>query len=595
MTNFGPCIGEDFYPLGTEDAKPIGFRIFDIKEGGMGKVYLAHMLDNYEETGRKTALKTLRDEYVNDPHVVARFLREAEVWARMGAHDNIVRALYVTIHDERPYILLEYIDGPDLRSLLRRGPIPVKQAVKFAAHFCKGMIHAAEQMPGFVHRDIKPENCLIDEFGYLRVTDFGLSKAIDGQDASFCSVKALNSADTGYFKTLTGLGGMGTFPYMPPEQFDDFAATDVTGDIYSFGIMFYEMLVGHRPFSAATPEEWYEAHHHQEVGIPSHVNPEIPIELSMFVTGCVSKEPEKRWPDFSCALMMLAWAQNPDGFELKAVPADKAPQRPAETAVTLCGRASSLRTLGKFHEAMEVIDKAIEMTPDDYLVWHIKGLIAMDLKDHREAIRCFDREIECDRARPGALEDKVKVFQQIEDYERALDVIEVGIERFPNLSRLRVRQAAILDNLARPDEAERSLRIALTQEPDNIGALHDLAVHLQNKGEYAQALEPLHKLINFIADGDGANLDNALTLRAKSLFALEHFKDAHEELERIVSTYPQNANALYLLGILTVYPKYGIGGASLDKGLTIIKRAASLGHDGASEWLDKLESGESYG
>ena len=129
-------IDDEFYPFGKDDPKPFGFRIFDIKAGGMGIVYLVTILDNYVETVQTAAIKTVQEWCLTDPQVAERFSREAEVWIKLGQHANIVQAQMVFRYASQPYIIMEYVDGCDLRFLLRQNTLSVENSVKFAMQFC---------------------------------------------------------------------------------------------------------------------------------------------------------------------------------------------------------------------------------------------------------------------------------------------------------------------------------------------------------------------------------------------------------------------------------------------------------------------------
>ena len=167
------------YKIGqTLRVKGLGdFLIHDIKGGegksGMGIVYIV-----LDANSTPFAVKTLQRCFLNTPDLVRQFLRECETWIRLEQHQNIVRAYYVAVIDEQPYVFLEYISGSDLRKKLVAGRLPVRNALRYSIQFCRGMVHAQQKVSGIVHRDIKPENCLLTSDDVLKVTDFGLVKAL---------------------------------------------------------------------------------------------------------------------------------------------------------------------------------------------------------------------------------------------------------------------------------------------------------------------------------------------------------------------------------------------------------------------------------
>ncbi len=153
------------------------FQVFDIHEGGMSLVYVVN--DHLGEPGRKVvALKTLRSELLRNSIRIRRFAAECRLWAQLGDHPNIVRAYSVEIIDERPYVLLELIQGGDLYRWIGTPRLDLPRILRFGQQFCVGMEHALRQ--GLhCHRDIKPGNLLVTEEGILKITDFGLARVCE--------------------------------------------------------------------------------------------------------------------------------------------------------------------------------------------------------------------------------------------------------------------------------------------------------------------------------------------------------------------------------------------------------------------------------
>ena len=195
-------------------------------EGGMGAVYRARQ----RKLERLVALKILSRELSADPAFAQRFLREAQALARLQ-HPNIV-SLYDFGEAAGTYFLvMEYADGLNLRQILLRGDLKPREALAIVPQICDGLQYAHEA--GVIHRDIKPENVLVDRNGRVKITDFGLAKI-------------LGQAGPGV--TLTGTGQvMGTPQYMAPEQLASSRDVDHRADIYSLGVVFYELLTGHLP------------------------------------------------------------------------------------------------------------------------------------------------------------------------------------------------------------------------------------------------------------------------------------------------------------------------------------------------------------
>lgn len=195
--------------------------------GGMSAVFLARQ----KMLNRDVALKILPRERARDPEFVERFLREATALAKLN-HPHIVNVFDAGRSRDYLYIVMEYVDGVNLRALIQDGRLLPDEAMHMVRQICEAMQYVHDQ--GLVHRDIKPENVLVDQQGRIKVADFGLAKLTE-QDAH----KELGLTQTNI--------RMGTMGYMSPEQFTNTAAVDHRTDIYSLGVMFYEMLTGELP------------------------------------------------------------------------------------------------------------------------------------------------------------------------------------------------------------------------------------------------------------------------------------------------------------------------------------------------------------
>lgn len=216
-------------------------------EGGMGKVYLAEQ--KMGTATRKVAIKTLHPELSNDPQLVARFHRESETVIELRHPNTIQFYDFGDLDGGTLIIVMEYIEGEALADVLQReGAFDLARAEKILIQVC-GSLHEAHQR-GIVHRDLKPENILLTNQGgqsdFVKVLDFGIAKRDDAEDPNAAKL------------TKQGMV-LGTPPYMSPEQFSG-QQLDARSDVYSLGIVVYEMLTGKLPFQAATPWEWATKH-----------------------------------------------------------------------------------------------------------------------------------------------------------------------------------------------------------------------------------------------------------------------------------------------------------------------------------------------
>jgi beta-lactam-binding protein with PASTA domain/tRNA A-37 threonylcarbamoyl transferase component Bud32 len=244
-----------------------------IARGGMAQVYLARdqLLD------RPVAIKVLFPEFARDPNFVERFRREAQAAANLS-HPNIV-AIYDWGQERGTYfIVMEFVEGRSLRDLIHsEGPLPPAQAAGIGAEIAEALAFAHRS--GVVHRDIKPGNVLMTESGRVKVTDYGIARATQG--------------DTGEALTQTG-AVMGTATYFSPEQAQGLPV-DGRSDVYSLGVVLYEMLSGEPPFSGDTPVAVAYKHVREEPPMLSDRMPTMPHDLERIVFSAMSKDLDTRY------------------------------------------------------------------------------------------------------------------------------------------------------------------------------------------------------------------------------------------------------------------------------------------------------------
>jgi serine/threonine protein kinase len=231
-------------------------------QGGMGAVYKAR----HRNLDRMVALKILPPHSATDAGFAERFNREARALAKLS-HPNIVGVYDFGQADGLHYLIMEYVDGLNLRQLEQAGKLPPREALQIIPQICEALQFAHDE--GIVHRDIKPENVLLDKKGRVKIADFGLARILGREPESF---------------RLTGAKDfMGTPHYMAPEQIEHPQTVDHRADIYSLGVVFYEMLTGELPLGRFAPPS-------SRMG-----GLQIDVRLDEVVLRALEKEPERRY------------------------------------------------------------------------------------------------------------------------------------------------------------------------------------------------------------------------------------------------------------------------------------------------------------
>ncbi|VAW41997.1 Serine/threonine protein kinase, partial [hydrothermal vent metagenome] len=254
-------------------------------EGGMGAVYLAQDVN----LARPVALKIMHRQYASQPEFQERFLQEAQASARLN-HPNIVAIYNFSSTQSYLTIVMEYVRGLSLGAYIkqlaqRRQVMELSESLNIIAQVADALGYAHRQ--GVVHRDIKPDNIMITQLEQpsrpdelpirAKVTDFGLAKLLEGG-----------------IETQSGTF-MGTLPYMSPEQALASASLDGRSDIYSLGVVLYQLATGRLPFDIKTPTDAVMKHMHETPPLPRHIQPGLPMAVQNVIIKALAKQPEDRY------------------------------------------------------------------------------------------------------------------------------------------------------------------------------------------------------------------------------------------------------------------------------------------------------------
>jgi eukaryotic-like serine/threonine-protein kinase len=267
-----------FLPRGTQ------FGPYEVLEllgaGGMGEVY--HARD--PRLDRTVAIKILLAPRDASPTQLERFRREARSIGRIS-HPHICTLHDVGEQDGVPFLVMEYLDGETLSERLERGAIPIEQAIPFAIQIAEAL--SALHDRGVIHRDLKPSNVMLTAGG-VKLLDFGLAKLRDGEYAEVVTepTKSLSLTDPGSI--------VGTLPYMAPEQIEG-QPVDTRTDIFSFGVVLYEMIAGRRPFAGDTRAALMASIVGVDAPSLSTLQPRVSRSLERLIRRCLAKSKDDRW------------------------------------------------------------------------------------------------------------------------------------------------------------------------------------------------------------------------------------------------------------------------------------------------------------
>jgi len=388
------------------------YEVKQVCAGGMGVVYI---VEDLMEEGKRYAAKTLKayfrmpkteQEWAGWEKSVNDYIRECNIWVDLGKHRHIVQAEYLEKIEGVPLVMSEFIDGGDLNDLLKKGPLEIATALNFGIQFCIGMEYA-NRKGMVVHRDIKPGNILITRDGIVKVNDFGIAKAINSAEAIKPMVKSYEALGS---ESLLVSRGMGTPPYMAPEQFPEslleffdypLAPLSVETDIYAFGLVLYEMIIGFPVVQIASLQEEEIQRLASQIASKFNVrleyaycflktfkvtppSPSVNEHLNAVIFKCLEKDPSRRYHGFDALreeLFQIYREETGSEFPLIDEPAYEPSWR---------NRGKTYWVLGREKEAFEFYDRAVEKNPADTLAWVEKGLALAELGDLAEFMLCME-------------------------------------------------------------------------------------------------------------------------------------------------------------------------------------------------------------
>jgi eukaryotic-like serine/threonine-protein kinase len=425
----------------------------------MGLVYIVEDLQSLKRgISLRLALKTFQARFLWDEPVLQRFEREALQWIGLSPHPNIVRALLVQRIEGRPYIWLEVADGGSLADRLAEGALPISEAVGMALQFIRGMRHAHEKH-GLLHRDIKPANTLLSNDGIVKISDFGLSK-LRAEILAEIGPSSSSPVSPLSLPGVTAPGALvGTPSYTPPEAILNPASVDTRGDIYSFGLMFFEMLTGCPMFRGA---DVLSQQVRSAPSTPSSVNPAVPASFDGIVLRCVEKSPADRYRSFAdLESALLAAAARLEGW----VPLPESPQPAVPAKAELFMKAFTLMEFGRCEEAISVFEEVLALDPEEAEACNNIGVCLAEQGRIAEAVEYGLRAVSLRPDYAVAWANLGGYYERLGRYPEGLDASDRAISLKSDWAEAQSNRGANLAGLGRLQEALASIERALRIDP----------------------------------------------------------------------------------------------------------------------------------
>jgi serine/threonine-protein kinase len=331
--------------------------------GGMGEVYLA------EDTrlGRRVALKLLPAQFIKDEDRLRRFEQEARASSALN-HPNIITIHEVGVEDGTHFIATEFIEGETLRQRLRRGPVSLGESLDIAVQVASALL-AAHQV-GIIHRDIKPENIMLRPDGYVKVLDFGIVKLTEKfEEQQSIKTEETDAAKVGTVNTEANIV-MGSPSYMSPEQARGFAVDGRT-DIFSLGVILYEMIAGKRPFEGPTVSDIIVAILERQPPPLSLYMPGVSPRLENVIAKALAKDREARYQTITDVLGDLRRQKRRLDFET-GPDESLSPDFHSEPTIRIASQQDSHATVKEFAASSRSMDTVRSTSSAEYIITEIK-------------------------------------------------------------------------------------------------------------------------------------------------------------------------------------------------------------------------------
>jgi len=523
----------------------------------------------------RLAAKTFQAEvFALNPGIEDRFILEARMWVNLDLHQNVVKALFLEYIHGKPFLFLEYVNGGDLSTWIGNPRLTkdLPQVLRFAIQFCDGMTHALSK--GIkAHRDIKPQNCLVTEDNILKVTDFGLAKALD--DTPLHAPYTANSVSSlGVHVTKTGRAA-GTCTHMAPEQFVDAKHADVRADVYSFGVMLFQMVRGRLPFEGRSCEDF--ARLHAQAAPPPLKSGQSALDA--IVGKCLAKVACERYAGFGQLRDDLAGIY--ERLTKRTAP-NPAPGR-EWNSFGLLTKAENLHKLGRSDEAIACVDRVLSTNPREVMALSYKGELLARLGRSKEAMASFERALALDPQYAEAWINKGTALGDLGRHEEELGCYDRALALNPRYTEARIwaLKGRALNDLGRAEEALSCLDRSLAIMPQDVFASYELAwsnkgIALARLGRHEEAVVCYDYALSLDARPAGTWSNKGIALAE-----LGRHEEALACFERSLSLDPRRAEAWYSKGIaLSDLGRH-------EEALTCYDRCLVISPHYANAWFNK--------
>ncbi|MFN2269760.1 MAG: protein kinase domain-containing protein, partial [Anaerolineae bacterium] len=411
------------------------YRIVEkLGQGGMATVYKAYhpALDRY------VAIKVMHPAFLEDPNFLARFQREARIVAKLD-HPHIIPIYDFAEHNGNPYLVIRFIEGETLKARIDRGPIEPQEILRIAQAVGEALTYAHGQ--GILHRDIKPSNVLLTPDGGVYLADFGLARMAEAGES-----------------TLSRDMMMGTPQYISPEQAKGIRKLDARTDVYSLGVVLYELLVGRAPFTADTPYAIVHDHIFTPLPMPRELKPDLPESLERVLLKALAKEPDDRFQSVEELIAALGSALEPP-----------AKPKPKETVVVPPPSTIARQAEPPPNEATKKLSEVKPKPQKRRWLWGVAIIAAVICLGVSLClgVRFLQKRAERIRggADAGALFEEAQTARENGDFERALELYEAAAQADPQMLPAYLEASMLLQEMGREDESLDTLMRGLEANP----------------------------------------------------------------------------------------------------------------------------------